>query len=125
MGPDKGCQWKTIMKEGKFVRVRAGKVAAPVSTSLLASFSIADLLGEIKARMISGSPTLTAEELRDAVVRLWLQREWGYIAEVRRHPSLPPVYRSISTADANKLVAHRPSPSFLAHLFDWPNVPDH
>ncbi|MCJ7828428.1 MAG: hypothetical protein MUP81_01650 [Dehalococcoidia bacterium] len=124
MGPDKGCQWKTVLRGGKKVRERSNRVASAVSTNLLASFSIADLLSEIKARMISGSPTFTADELKDAVVRLWLQKEWGYIAEVRRHPSLTPVYLSISRADADRLVARRPTAHFLANLFDWPEVPD-
>ena len=100
------------------------QVSGSISTNLLASFSIGDLLAEIQARMISGSPTFTAEDLRDAVVRLWLDQERGYVAEVRRHPSLTPVYLSISRADADRLVAHRPTAHFLANLFDWPEVPD-
>ena len=115
-----GCRWKTV----KGHRTRSEPVGGAVSPDLLASFSIGDLLAEISARMISGSPTFTAEELRDAVLRLWLDPERGYVAEVRRHPSLTPVYLSISQADADKLVAHRPTPHFLANLFDWPEVPD-
>jgi len=116
-----GCRWVT--RGGR--RIREGPVGGAVTANLLASFSVADLLSEIKARMISGSPAFTAEELRDAVIRLWLDPEKGYIAEVRRHPSLPPVYRAITQAEATKLEVKRPTPSFLAHLFDWPTVPDH
>ena len=114
------CEWKTINGH----RVRMDRVRDAALTTMMASFSVFGLLGELQAKMISGSPTFTADELKDAVIRLWLDAERGYVAEVRRHPSLPPVYRAITQADADKLVARRPDPHFLANLFDWPEVPD-
>jgi len=115
-----GCRWKTV--GGK--RVREDRVSGPVSMNLLASFSIGDLLAEIKARMISGSPTVTAEELRDATFRLFLNPETGYWLEIRRGPGFPPAYQNITQAEATRLEAHRPEPSFIARMFHWPEIPD-
>lgn len=115
-----GCTWKTV--RGR--RIRTGPVGGPVAAGLLQQFSVADLLAEIQARMISGSPTFTAEELREAILRLWLDAEKGYIVEARRAPNLPPVYRAITQAEATKLEVGRPSGSFIARMFDWPEVPD-
>ena len=114
------CEWKTI--NGK--RVRVDRVSAPVSMNLLASFSIGDLLAEIRARMIEGSPRFTAEELRDATFRLFLSRETGYWLEIRRGPGFPPAYQNITQAEATRLEAHRPEPSFIARMFHWPEIPD-
>ena len=105
--------------------MRSGPVGGATLTNLLATFSIEDLLGEIKARMVSGSPTFTAEELRGATFRLFLNSETGYWLEIRRAPNLPPAYRNISQADATRLEARRPTPSFIARMFDWPEIPDH
>lgn len=116
-----GCRWKTV----KGRRVRVDTVSGPLSTKLLAGFSVADLLGEIRARMVTGSPTFTVEELRDAVIRLYYDEEKGYYVEVRRHPSLPPVIRYITQAEATRLEVNRPSPEFIARIFDWPEIPDH
>jgi len=92
--------------------------------NLLASFTIADLLAEIRARMVSGSPTFTAEELRGATFRLFLSPETGYWLEVRRWLGFPPAYRHITQAEATRLEARRPEPSFIARMFDWPAEPD-
>lgn len=100
-------------------------MSGPVSSQLLASFSIGDLLAEIQARMISGSPTFTAEELSQATFRLYKNAETGYWLEVRRGPGFPPAYRNITQAEATKLEAHRPDREFIAHMFDWLEVPVH
>ena len=100
-------------------------MSGPVSANLLAQFSVSDLLAEIQARMISGSPTFTAEELRDATFRLFLSQETGYWLEIKRGPGFPPAYRHITQAEATQLEAKRPTPHFIAHMFDWPEVAEH
>jgi len=115
-----GCSWKT--KGGK--RVRSAPVAGPVSMNLLGQFSVADLLAEISARMVAGSPAFTAEELAPATFRLFLNAETGYWLEIRRGPGFPPAYQNITQAEATRLEAHRPEPRFIARMFHWPEIPD-
>lgn len=116
-----GCRWRTV--GGK--RVRTGPVSGPVNSTLVGSFNVTDLLHLLNISQVMGSPVFTSDELRQATFRLYLNSETGYWLEVKRGPGFPPGYWHITEQEAIALEGRNPAPSFIAHMFHWPEVPVH
>jgi len=82
----------------------------------LTRFEVALRLEEIGDIYISASPEFSAEELKDALVRIWYDDEERWMAEARLKPSSPPMYRSITTEVAASFLKGEPSSHQIAVL---------
>ncbi|MBU2177755.1 MAG: hypothetical protein KJ556_21895 [Gammaproteobacteria bacterium] len=79
-----------------------------------------DVLSRLQALGLEyahGSPGFTAEELKNAKIRVWYDIEESWQAEARFKPDSKPIYRSISAEDAVALIKHEETPALIAHLF--------
>ena len=72
------CKWVTV--RGRRVKI-GGSVTAATATMQMATLAPSLRLAELGLLYASGSPTVTLEELRDAVVRVWWNEERGWFAE--------------------------------------------
>jgi hypothetical protein len=115
-----GCRWKT--RGGK--RMRAAPVEGPRSIVSMLTFNVLNFLTSLAITFVHASPALTIEELREATLRLWKDPELGYFVEARFKPGAPPIYHSITTAEATALEAGRPTPDFIARMFHPVRVED-
>lgn len=107
-----GCRWTTV--RGK--RVRMGPAGPAVISAQLTIPTIASLMSGIGIEFLAFSPEVHIDELRNAVLRLWLDPEKGYMVEARMTPKAPPIYHSISQLEATSLESGRPTPELLARL---------
>ena len=108
-----GCKW--VMIAGKRTRVDAVEWArrAPI----IKMESVRERMAKLGLEVVSASPELTIDDLKDAVLRLWLDPEKGYIMEARITPGADPVYHAISQREATAWEAGMPSPEFIARMF--------
>jgi len=110
-----GCGWITV--GGKHIRI-AGGVSQPTQQHaaglLLPSLRLA-ALGLLYA---SGSPTVSIEELRDAIIRIWRDEEKGYFAEARFSPGAPPIYTMLTAEQAQNLLGPEADPHLIAMVFE-------
>jgi len=115
-----GCRWKT--QGGK--RVRAAPVEGPRSIASIFSINVLSLLTSLAITFVHASPALTIEELREATLRIWRDEELGYFIEARLTPASPPIYHTITPAEATALEAGRPTQEFIAHMFHPVSIED-
>lgn len=63
------------------------------------------------------SPGFTAEELKNATIKVWLDIESGWMAEARFRPGAPPIYRKLTAEQAISLIKREETPKLIAQLF--------
>lgn len=107
------CVWKTVA--GK--RVRFGPVAGPIHLEALKRENVRERMAALGLVVVSASPELTIDDLRDAVLTLWLDPEKGYLMEARIKPGATPIYHSIGQLEATAWEAGAPTPEFIARMF--------
>lgn len=73
-----------------------------------------EVLGLVYA---AGSPGFTKEELKDAVVRVFLDIESGWMAEARFKPRGKPIYHSLTPDEAMAFIKGEESAALIAHVF--------
>lgn len=108
-----GCSYKMV--RGRRIKISASGPA--VVAGGVQIFSVADLLNILNLPSVSGSATFTRGDLKDATFQLWLDPEKGYIVESRIRPGSPPQYHFVGQAEATRLEALVPDPSFIARMF--------
>lgn len=96
---------------------RVERIIAPVQTRLLSTRLIGPALREIGAFLIAGSGSFTADQLRDAQVRVFFHTEAGFMAEMRFAPTERPFYARITRAEADLLRQDAPPTTLIARLF--------
>lgn len=108
-----GCRWRTV--RGK--RERTGLAGDPLSALSILQISVAGIMLGLNLSVVSGSPSLTIDELRDATVRIWKDPEKGYFTEAHYHRRSPPLIRPITPATASAWLVKRPTSAMIAHAF--------
>ena len=108
-----GCEW--ITRDGK--RVRVAPVEAARISARIKEESVRERMAKLGLVVVSASPELTIDDLRDAVLRLWKDPETGYMMEARMTPGAAPIYHSISSLEATAWEAGTPPPEFIARMF--------
>lgn len=108
-----GCEWTMIA--GKRVKLSAVEAARP--RERIKEENVRERMAKLGLVIVSASPELTIDDLRDAVLRLWRDPETGYLMEARFYPSADPVYHSISQEEATRWESGRPTPEFIARMF--------
>lgn len=116
-----GCRWTTIA--GK--RVRLGPIEAARPIERVKEESVRDRMAALGLVVVSASPELTIDDLRDAILRLWLSPETGYLMEARITPGAVPIYHAISQLEATAWEAGAPTPEFIARMFTPVEPVDH
>lgn len=116
-----GCSW--ITRFGK--RYRVGPVEAARASVNIKQESVRERMAALGLVVVSASPELTIDDLRDAILRLWHDPEKGYTMESRITPSADPIYHSISQLEATAWEAGSPTPEFLARMFHTNITPEH
>lgn len=107
------CRWVTI--EGR--RVRVGPVDRPVVARPEPVLSPRERLEKLGLFYAFGSPEISIEELRDAIIRVWHDPEKGYMVEARLSPRKPPIYHYVSADEARQLESGEYPPDLIARLF--------
>jgi hypothetical protein len=82
------------------------------------SISHEEVLSRLQAlglEYAGGSPGYTAEELKDATVRIWYDIESGWMSEGRMKPGGPPIYHMITAEVAVDFIKHQETPEMIAH----------
>lgn len=64
---------------------------------------------------VTGSPEFTAEELENAIIRVWYDIETGWITEGKLTPSRRSVYRRIEFNEALAFMKEEETPEMIAH----------
>ena len=64
------------------------------------------------------SPGFSKEELKDAVVRVYLDVEGGWMAEARFKPKGKPIYHSLTTDEAMAFIKGEESGELIAKVFE-------
>ena len=116
-----GCEWTTIA--GKRVKMSAVEAARP--RERVKEENVRERMAKLGLVVVSASPELTIDDLRDAVLRLWLDPETGYMMEARMTPGATPIYHSISNLEATAWEAGTPTPEFIARMFSKDEPVDH
>lgn len=108
-----GCEWTIIA--GKRIKLSAVEAARP--RARIKEENVRERMAKLGLVVVSASPELTIDDLRDAVLRLWLDPETGYLMEARMTPGAAPIYHSISQLEATAWEAGAPPPEFIARMF--------
>lgn len=108
-----GCEWVTIAGR----RMRVSAVEWPRRQEIIKMESVRERMAKLGLEVVSASPELTIDDLRDAVLRLWKDPETGYMMEARMTPGAAPIYHSISQLEATAWEAGTPTPEFIARMF--------
>lgn len=117
------CRWRPRTgKAGRATEARTivgapGMVAVGVVSPGVA-LSPALRLAQLGLLYASGSPRVTIDELKDAIVRIWHDEEKGYFAEARFTPRSSPIYTQLTEGEAMNLSGPEPDPSLIAHIFE-------